>query len=324
MEKRLMPRGLSKGRPKLGAKGKTSAPKKKVGKKRSERRNGADETPAFGFMNIGGARKGAGRKAMLRADGKRVHHTHAARKGVTRHRPLHVTVNIVAGLPSLRRADIAVHVLAAISGGNQREDFRVVHFSVLSTHIHLICEANDNEALARGMRGVGGRVAKKVNKLLGRKGRVIADRFHAHVLETRAEVRNAMRYILRNAERHGVLDGTPETAEVGGLNDSAAADSMGGSRGGSTRAWWSGLDPLSSAAAFAHWREAESKAAGGVPEVLVAGVGAIVRDAQGWLLRNAFEGDPLQLCEVLPATRRRGAGTAGARTRARPSGGLEA
>jgi len=323
-----MAKGLSKRRPKLGAKGKRSAAKKKVVKERRERRErrkGADETPAFGFMNIGGARKGAGRKAMLRADGKRVHHTHAARKGVTRHRPVHVTVNIVAGLPSLRRADIAVHVLAAIAGGNQREDFRVVHFSVMSTHVHMICEAHGNKALALGMRGIGGRVAKKVNKLLGRKGRVIADRFHAHVLNTRAEVRNAVRYVLRNAERHDVLGGASETADIGGLGGSEDT----GTEGRSKRAWWTGLDPLSSAAAFPYWREAEANTASGVPEVLVAGVGGIVRDAQCWLFRNAFDGEPLSMYEVLPAARRRAAKPMlGQRVRTTPragqDGGLEA
>jgi len=310
MKEKLVPKGSSKRHPKAGTK---SAAKKRVDAKRRERRKGFDETPAFGFMNIGGTRKGAGRKARLRADGKRVHHTHEVRKGVTRHRPVHVTVNIVAGLPSLRRADIAVHVLAAISGGNQREDFRVVHFSVMSTHVHMICEAHGNKALALGMRGIGGRVAKKVNKVLGRKGRVIADRFHAHVLNTRAEVRNAVRYVLRNAERHDVLGGASEMADVGGLGGSQDQDTNTntntgtgtGTEGSSERAWWTGLDPLSSAAAFPYWREAQSNTAGGVPEMLVAGVGATVRDAQCWLFRNAFDGEPLSMYEVLPAARRR-------------------
>jgi len=197
-----------------------------------------------------------------------------------------------------------VHVMAAIAGGNAREDFRVVHFSVQSNHVHLICEAHGNKALALGMRGIGGRIAKKVNGVLGRKGRVIADRYHAHVLNTRAEVRNAVRYVLRNAERHDVLRGMAESADANAGDTEYAGDGAG--EGGPGRAWWSGLDPLSSAVVFPYWLEAEGAAAGGAPEELVAGRGAIVRSAQCALFRSAFAGAPLSLREVLPATRRRG------------------
>ena len=248
-----MARDVSKRLPKSRTKGGRSAARKAADKRRKKR---VDETPAFGFINRGGARKGAGRKAALRADGKRLHHSHVARKRVTRHRPVHVTVNVVAGLPSLRGASLAVHVMAAIAGGNAREDFRVVHFSVQSNHVHLICEAHGNKALALGMRGIGGRIAKKVNGVLGRKGRVIADRYHAHVLNTRAEVRNAVRYVLRNAERHDVLRGMAESADANAGDTEYAGDGAG--EGGPGRAWWSGLDPLSSAVVFPYWLEAVS------------------------------------------------------------------
>jgi len=319
-----MAREVSKRRLKSRAKGGRTAasnPSKAADKRRKKRLEAAQSFP---FMNRGGAREGAGRKAQLRADGKRMHHPHAAREKVTRHRPLHVTLNVVAGLPSLRGAELSVHVLAAIAGGNQREGFRIVHFSVMSNHVHLICEADDNEELARGMRGVGGRVAKKVNRLLGRKGRVIADRYHVHVLRTPTEVRNAVRYVLRNAERHDVLRGAFESADV----DASSGGEGGSSRGeeGSSRAWWSGLDPLSSAVLFP-WNEARAKAGARVPEVLIARLDAIVRGAQCALWRIAFAGAPLSLAEVLPARRGReankGAGT-GARAASRASAGANA
>jgi len=216
-----------------------------------------------------------------------------------------------------------MHVMAAIAGGNAREDFRVVHFSVMSNHIHLICEAHGNKALALGMRGIGGRVAKKVNKVLGRKGRVIADRYHAHVLHTRAEVRNAVRYVLRNAERHDVLLGvadSADSADVGGR----AGDRPGDRPADRPGAWWTRLDPLSSAAAFPYWLEATVDSLGRTPEVLVAGMGALVRPAQCALFRIAFDGAPLALLEELPAARRRAADRrVGSKGRARVSGGFE-
>ena len=172
---------------------------------RARKKSGkAKGTPAFGFMNWGGKRKGAGRKAERRADGRRARGTHERREKVTRHTPVHVTVRVVDGLASLRGASVAPYVLEAIGGGNQREDFRVVHLSVQSNHVHLICEAHSSEALTRGMKGVNGRVARAVNRAVGRRGQVIEDRYHAHVLRTKSEVRNAVRYVLKNNERHEV------------------------------------------------------------------------------------------------------------------------
>jgi len=56
----------------------------------------------------------------------------------------------------------------AIGRANQREDFRVVYFCVLGTHVHLICEANEARAVARGMQILNGPLAEAPNLL--RKG----------------------------------------------------------------------------------------------------------------------------------------------------------
>ena len=52
----------------------------------------------------------------------------------------------------------------------ERTDFRIVHISIQSNHIHLLVEANDPEALARGMQAFQISAARKLNKLLGRTG----------------------------------------------------------------------------------------------------------------------------------------------------------
>jgi REP element-mobilizing transposase RayT len=51
-----------------------------------------------------------------------------------------------------------------------KPDFRVVHYSFQKDHIHLIVEADDRRALARGMKGLGVRVARAVNVLMNRWG----------------------------------------------------------------------------------------------------------------------------------------------------------
>jgi hypothetical protein len=52
------------------------------------------------------------------------------------------------------------------------------------------------------MQGLCIRLAKNINRLSGRDGTVFADRYHAHVLKTPAEVRNAVHYVLYNKQKH--------------------------------------------------------------------------------------------------------------------------
>ena len=52
------------------------------------------------------------------------------------------------------------------------------------------------------MIAVGSRLARAVNRVFHRAGPVLADRYHARVLKTPREVRNALRYVLLNARRH--------------------------------------------------------------------------------------------------------------------------
>jgi hypothetical protein len=83
-----------------------------------------------------------------------------------------------------------------------RATFRVIQFSVQNDHVHLIVEAEDREALSRGMRGLATRSARAVNRTLARRGRVWADRFHARPLRTPREVRSALVYVLMNFKKH--------------------------------------------------------------------------------------------------------------------------
>ena len=84
---------------------------------------------------------------------------------------------------------------------------RINHFSVQGNHVHLIVEAEDNRALARGMQGLGVRIARALNRVMGKKGAVMADRFHSHLLRTPSEARRAIDYVLRNHVRHLDLAG---------------------------------------------------------------------------------------------------------------------
>jgi putative transposase len=152
------------------------------------------------FQTWGGARRGAGRKRSSR----RSRVAHVARPRHDARTPLHVTLRLREGLPSLRRSLVRAHVLRAIGDGRERFGFRLNQFSLQSNHVHLIIEADDRGALSRGMKGLAVRVARTLNRLWKRSGSVFSDRFHARPLRTPREVRSALVYVLQNARHHGL------------------------------------------------------------------------------------------------------------------------
>jgi REP element-mobilizing transposase RayT len=121
---------------------------------------------------------------------------------VTEHVPVHVTMRLVRGLRSLRKKDTYRVVKAAIEIASQRTGFAVVHYSVQNDHLHLLIEADGNRSLARGIQSLTVRLARNLNKMLGRSGTVFGDRYHLHVLETPRQVHHALAYVLGNARRH--------------------------------------------------------------------------------------------------------------------------
>jgi len=116
--------------------------------------------------------------------------------------PLHVTLRARYGLPPFREQALFQGIRDALQRAS-RGEFRVLHFSVQTNHLHLIVEAQDSVWRSRGMQGLAIRVARRVNKILRNRGEVWRERYHAHTLRTPREVRNAIVYVLMNAKRHG-------------------------------------------------------------------------------------------------------------------------
>ena len=128
---------------------------------------------------------------------------HRRRPTFVRRRVLHVRLRGRDDVPRLRRAKLAAAIRRALVGGCRKGGFRICEFSVQSNHLHLVCEADNHEALARGMQGFGVRAAKAINKALGRKGSVFAERYAVTVASSAQQVRNTLCYVLHNARRHG-------------------------------------------------------------------------------------------------------------------------
>jgi hypothetical protein len=77
-----------------------------------------------------------------------------------------------------------------------------VQYSVQNDHLHAIVEATSQRDLASGMKSIAARFARAVNRVFRRRGAVLADRYHLHVLRTPREARNALAYVLLNTRRH--------------------------------------------------------------------------------------------------------------------------
>jgi putative transposase len=157
----------------------------------------------------GGRRAGAGRKSN-RAKGLRSRVPHGRRSALTRHTPVHVTLRVVPEVGRLRRLDCYRAVRGAMAKMFVRlESFRICQVSIQSNHVHLIVEANDRDALSRGMTGFQVSAARRLNAALGRRlgvrrrGSVFADRYHDEPLTSPTQVRNALVYVINNWRRHG-------------------------------------------------------------------------------------------------------------------------
>jgi putative transposase len=150
----------------------------------------------------------------------------------------------------LRRAFVYGCVKSVLGDGTEVV-FRICQFSIQGNHIHLICEASDNVALARGIQGWSVRVARGLNGFWDREGSVFDDRYHLEILSSPTQTRNALCYVLQNARRHGErID--PK---------------------------FGGMDPFSSAWWFDGWRDETWKEGVGPPDVRP------VAEPTTWLLR---------------------------------------
>jgi len=116
--------------------------------------------------------------------------------------PVHVTLRMRKGLPSLRDGRFVREFRRSLAEACERGDFRVNHYSLQGDHAHLIVEARGKEALARGMKSIAARLARALNRVASRNGPVLDGRYHHRSLRSPREVRRALAYVLLNARRH--------------------------------------------------------------------------------------------------------------------------
>jgi REP element-mobilizing transposase RayT len=182
----------------------------------------------------GGKRRGAGRKPK----GPRAGAPHQSRPKIAARDVLHVVLRVVPEIGSLRSPAMYSAIRDASVTAAMRERIRIIHVSVQRTHVHMLVEAKDKEALAHGMQGFQISAARNINTALGdgrrrRRGKVFVDRYHLVVARTPSQTRNVLSYLLNNWRKH--------------LEDQTE----------STRTWL--VDRFSSGLLFADWQELEGE-----------------------------------------------------------------
>lgn len=146
---------------------------------------------------------------------------HVRREALDPAHPVHVTLRLEDGLPSLRRKDAARAIEACFVAAKGRHGSRLTDYSIQDDHIHMIQEIereyaeerreggrwirDGRGALSVSMKGLKVRLARSLNRTWGRTGRVLAERYHVHALRTPREVRHAKRYVLDNVRVHGTV-----------------------------------------------------------------------------------------------------------------------
>ena len=183
----------------------------------------------FRINTWGGRRAGAGRKRIA----PRARVPHVRRPDVQRRNPIYVTIRIRDGMPSLRQPSAWAAIVRLLCKARGRFGFHVVDYTVLRNHLHLIVECDGRESLESGMRGLNTRIARQLNKVFGRRGKLIDGRYHARELTTPLEVKNTLRYVLFNHAIHELRLGRRRPSVC--------------------------IDPYSSAARFDGWRTPPTK-----------------------------------------------------------------
>jgi hypothetical protein len=127
---------------------------------------------------------------------------HESREEFGAARPCLVTLKVRPGVASLRNGAVVREIERTFRRGAERGEFRLVHYSVQSDHLHALVEADGPRALGRGMKSLAARFALAVNRALRRRGPLLRERYHLRVLSSPTQVRNALRYVLLNVRKH--------------------------------------------------------------------------------------------------------------------------
>jgi hypothetical protein len=158
--------------------------------------NAADAAAARGGEDMGRSSQGGGPQA-ARPTFDTARHAPQGRPAIPRagHHPRNARRAVAALAARLRRAPPRHRpgVRRSLPGD---------HFSIQQDHGHFVVEGDEARGARGGVHGLAIRLALAVNRVLGRKGTVGGDRYHARPLTTPRQMRASMVYVLLNFRKH--------------------------------------------------------------------------------------------------------------------------
>jgi REP element-mobilizing transposase RayT len=167
---------------------------------------------------------------------------------------VHVTLRLRRDVPNLRSQLGMQVVWRAFSAARERLGMRLVHWSAQRDHLHLIVEPDSQKALSRGVQGLCIRLAKSLNRVFGRRGRVFADRYHGVPLRSPRQTRNALAYVLLNTRHHAVSRGDPPSRALDPCSSSPCFEGWTLPRRPTLGYWSDTVSPASTWLLRAGWR----------------------------------------------------------------------
>lgn len=187
---------------------------------------------ALDFRTWGGRRAGAGRKPAKKNVGLL---PHVVRPAFDRYVPVHITMRATKGVPRMRAESVMTVIYEEIARASAK-GFRLIDFSVQEDHLHLLAEADGDAALSRGMQRLASRIARRVNMLVGRRGKFWRERYHRRDLRTPKQFRNALVYVVMNFRKHAaagervhrgaVIDGCSSALWIDAWTDDVLRDRL--------------------------------------------------------------------------------------------------
>jgi REP element-mobilizing transposase RayT len=224
-----------------------------------------------------GVASGAVRAGRRRASGRGA--PHKERPAFQAKYPIHVVLRVEPVVGELRRRHVYQAIRQATRVAARRDDVRIVHLSIQRTHLHLLVEARDKDALATGMQGFQISAAKRLNAAISkgrtgphRRGRVFTDRYHAEIITSPTQAHHTLSYVINNWRKHREDRGVART--------------------------WS-FDPYSSASQFAGFAE-DGEAAFGIfqPPLFEP---LFVQSSRTWFLREGWRKAGPISCHHVPS-----------------------
>jgi hypothetical protein len=101
-------------------------------------------------------------------------------------------LDVLPAASGLGREAPSAAIQRAIETCAARPDLAITAYCVQDDRLHVVCEPRDMLALARGIQGLASIAARRINAVLGRSGKVFADRYASRVLRTPADVRDVV------------------------------------------------------------------------------------------------------------------------------------